>query len=219
MQAGFLDSLRVVSAEGDPLVFSKAFYQVLDEAALLKALDSARALEREGTSDGSEEKADRFAWLEEPESEEGPRRSLGSLTVDRGRLTLECSSRQRLERGKRLLEDLAGPALKSLGDQFEDLKTAMGKMKDSPRKAQKPPIPREVEFELVGKVLAEHYRKWPDHPLPALDGRTPREAVSSPEGKAKVEEVLRLIENGEERKRLAGEPWFDVSRLRAELKM
>jgi hypothetical protein len=69
-------------------------------------------------------------------------------------------------------------------------------------------LPREVERELLLKLKGEHYAKWPDQSLPALHGKTARQAVI---------DLLRTMENGEERLRKEGRPAYDFSRLRKEL--
>jgi hypothetical protein len=94
-------------------------------------------------------------------------------------------------------------------------------MRKSKRSGPKPEsgIPPEVEREMVQKVMAEHYRTWPDTPLPALGGKTPRQAVATAEGRAQVADLLKLFENGEERNRREGRAWFDVSGLKAELQI
>jgi hypothetical protein len=193
-------------------VFSEAAYRVLDEAALLRALDSCGALDREDPEEG------RFRWLEELSPGSESRRSLGTLRVEGGRLVLETNSKQRLARGRALIEGLAGAALAHQGDKFTGLQTAMRQHKGSAPPPESK-IPPEVQREIIGKYMAEHYRTWPDTPLPALDGQTPRQAAATPQGRSRVAEVLKLIENGEDRKRRAGEAWFDVSVLKAELKI
>jgi hypothetical protein len=117
-----------------------------------------------------------------------------------------------------LVESLAGAAVSHQDDEFTGVEAAMRKVK---RSGPKPvsEIPPEIQRELVQKVMAEHYRTWPDTPLPALGGKTPRQAVETPEGRSQVAELLKFIENGEERKRRAGEAWFDVSGLKAELQI
>jgi hypothetical protein len=54
----------------------------------------------------------------------------------------------------------------------------------------------------VKAVLAErlraHYRGWVDDKIPALGGRTPREAVSDPDGREAVEALIVDIERGGE---------------------
>lgn len=45
--------------------------------------------------------------------------------------------------------------------------------------------------------LARRYRTWPDEPLPALGGRTPRQAVRDAAGRRAVVELLRTFEASE----------------------
>lgn len=43
---------------------------------------------------------------------------------------------------------------------------------------------------------------------------TPREASKTQEGREKLKEVLKVLENAEERKKRAGDSNYDVSKLR-----
>jgi hypothetical protein len=56
-------------------------------------------------------------------------------------------------------------------------------------------IPPEIARQAVHEVLDRHYRQTLDQPVPALDGKTPREAARTPAGRRKVVEWLKLIEN------------------------
>ncbi|MEK7750923.1 MAG: hypothetical protein AAB654_03330, partial [Acidobacteriota bacterium] len=78
-------------------------------------------------------------------------------------------------------------------------------------------IPLEVRQQLLTEYMERHFAAWPDIPLPALDGKTPRQAVETAAGRSKVSAILRDFENGEEHKRRAGEPYYEIARLRAEL--
>ena len=204
------DSLRVVSFEGDELVFSRARYAVQDEDALRHALDQSKAFQPDEDPAG-------YGWLDEAEDATGGRRAFGHLRIAGGELTLECSTRQRLERGKALLQFLAGENLRHLGDDFTSWQSAMRDREPAPGPPKRSSLPPEVERELVQKVLDEHYRKWLDMPLPALDGKTPRQAVATSEGRAQVVDLLKLLQNGEEHKRSDGLAWYDVSKLKAAL--
>src|SRR5207244_2114618 len=44
------------------------------------------------------------------------------------------------------------------------------------------------------ETLRRHYHSWPDEQLPALGGRTPREAVQDPDGREAVQALLRQFE-------------------------
>ena len=201
--------MRVVSFEGDELVFSKARYQILDEDALRSALDASPAL-------SPEEDTGEYAWLGD-EEEGGARRSLGHLKIHGGQLTLECSTRQRLERGKQLLRELADAALRHIADDFTSWQAALRDRPPSVRTPKGSGLPPEVERQLVSQTLARHYRKWPDEPLPALDGKTPRQAVATAEGRVQVLDILKMIDNHEARNRREGRAWYDVSALKKEL--
>jgi hypothetical protein len=67
---------------------------------------------------------------------------------------------------------------------------------------------------LYSKKMTEWATRWVDEKIPALDGKTPREALRTPEGKKKVEELLKDFENMEERKKRDGEPYIDIDVLR-----
>ena len=66
---------------------------------------------------------------------------------------------------------------------------------------------------MVGQYYEEHYRKWLDEPLPALDGRTPREAAALKSARPKLISLLKAMENMAERQRREGRPAYDFSRM------
>lgn len=135
-------------------------------------------------------------------------------------VTLECNSKERFKRGKDLVEEAGGIALQHVRDEFKsqtELKRsalAHGKRDDE--------LPRPStaeERKLIASYLDDHYRRWLDMTLPALDGKTPRDAAKTSKGRAQLIELLKEFENNEERKRRNGEPFYDVNKLRKELKL
>jgi hypothetical protein len=50
------------------------------------------------------------------------------------------------------------------------------------------------------ETLRRHYRSWPDERLPALGGRTPREAVRNADGREAVQALLTQFERDMERR-------------------
>ena len=66
-----------------------------------------------------------------------------------------------------------------------------------------------------------HYADWIDHALPALEGKTPREALGTASGRAAVDTLLKDMENRERRGAGgaggAGGPPFDFTGIRREL--
>ncbi len=215
LAANWVESLRLSNTDGDELLFSKSVYRVVVEAAAITALH--RCPEFQDESDQTEftpaEARQHFVWLNERKT------VLGNIRIGTDELVLECNSRQRMERGKLLLSNIAGESLRHLRDEFTTQKELKSRAAAAPRGAQphQEEIPKEVRDEVVVRFMEEHYGTWPDTKLPALGGKTPREAARTPKGRKQVIAVLKTIENGEDRKRQSGEPFYDVARLRAEL--
>lgn len=76
-------------------------------------------------------------------------------------------------------------------------------------------IPEAEANRIVREMLDRHYADWPDHPLPALDGQTPRQAVRSAEGKERVRTLIKSFEHAAARGPAGQAP--DTARLRREL--
>ncbi|MCX6636140.1 MAG: hypothetical protein NT090_13825, partial [Acidobacteria bacterium] len=212
LSAQWVESLRLCNHDGDEILFSKALYRVLDQTALDAAL--------RGCPDLSDDRDDgtHYTWLKDDPGPEG-RTVLGTFRIEGWELVFECNSKQRHKRGKKLLDGLAGAALRHLRDEFTTQKEMKRQALEKPRagKSESEEIPLEVRQQLITEFMERHFATWPDIPLPALDGKTPREAVKTAAGRSKVSAILRDFENGEEHKRRAGEPYYEVARLRAEL--
>ncbi|HEY7392166.1 MAG TPA: SEC-C metal-binding domain-containing protein [Bryobacteraceae bacterium] len=215
MAAQRLADLRVVNAEGDELEFCSALYRIEDEASLIARLEAATPFEADQSNDPA---VRAFAWLEQGVVE-GPRRSYGRIEIRDGKLRLECNSRKRLAIGRQLVEKHGYGVIQHLGDTFQLLEALKREsLAEKPRtKAADASIPPEVEREVILKVKTEHYTRWVDEPLPALGGRTPREAARSEVGRRQLEGLLRFMENAEERSRQQGRAAFDFAALRKTL--
>lgn len=206
-------------SEGATLVFCEAVFDVRDHATVAAVLDSFPDIER--SPGGAREAQRTYRWVGAREPEvllPDARRLLGELALSRTRLVLSCHSRERLEEGRRRLEEAAGPALHHRADTFTDpLLTATGRaamaIVDG---SSNPEVPPEARAAVVD-LLKRHYARWVDAPLPALGGRTPREAVGQAELRPAVEELLRVIENVEARRHQEQGVSFDTAGLRSTL--
>jgi hypothetical protein len=196
----------VVTAEGDPMVFGKVVFDVLTEDALFDALD--RQSELLADADGG------YEWVEE--SNGGFTRTLGGIAIASARLTLEVTSRQRAERGRVLLEKAAGASIRHRATRYESLESTLKRARRRPMSPHDEVPPAEA-----ARVLAEfkerHYRTWPDVPLPALDGRTPRHAARLKTVRPRLIELLKELENHEARDAKPGAPPYDSGWMWREL--
>ncbi len=197
----------LVTAEGDPMVFGKVVFDVFDRAAVAAALD--------GHADLSREEDGEYAWLEE--ADDGFTRSLGHIVLEEGRLVLEVTSRQRADRGRHLIEECGGTALRHRATQFEGVEKALERHASKPREPIPAGIPPEVAAQLVLEYKERHYATWPDEPLPALDGKTPRAAARSKKLTPRLMDLLKEMENMESRAERPDNPAYDFGRLWSEL--
>ncbi len=129
---------------------------------------------------------------------------------------LDCLSEKRLELGKDMLKIL-GDSIEFQSESKQYPELSGRKNKTVKNKTQQNELDEPVRKMLREKYLEDHYRKWVDMPISSLGGMTPREASKTQEGKAKLKEVLKVLENAEERRKRQGEPSYDVGKLREAL--
>ena len=140
---------------------------------------------------------------------------LGAITFERGRMKLETKSRERLERGKQLLgEYLAGVARHRV-DSIKDLNVAMEEFAGRPEREVADELPEDVQAQLLGPIMQKQIESWIDERIPALNGKTPRQAVKTKAGRDKVVAMLKDQENSMQRQ--PGAALVDFSAVYREL--
>ena len=236
---------EVVTPEGDEIAPSRAVYRVKDPEKVLAGLEKVEAvlkLEETVDPDGQIEEA-HFKWFTQMEEGGGGRKRrsegvvlstrflqevgdkplhcMGDIEMDRQELTLECLSKERLEKGRKLLQASLGESIEHVSSSFLGLEEALeeGSWSEEHLPGAREPedLPPEVSRRILLDFLEDHYQSWVDTPLPALKGKTPREASSTEEGRAMLEEVLKVIENLEERRRKEEGVGYPVERIRRDL--
>ena len=139
--------------------------------------------------------------------------SLGTVTLTPKKLELWCLSKERLERGKKRLQEIIGNDIQYQRDHYEDMLKKAGRKSARTSSIEGEGVPDKF-LPLYTKAMEEWITRWVDEKIPALGGNTPREAVRTLEGKKKVEELLKDFENVEERKKRDGEHYIDINVLR-----
>jgi len=106
-----------------------------------------------------------------------------------------------------------GRLLVHVGDEYRDLEDALASTEPSP--------PRDPSLEIdpaISRRMQEKLRDdWLNEPVPALGGRSIREAARDPTMREQIDEMFKGLEYLEEQQRKAGEPYFDVADMRREL--
>jgi len=192
---------------GEPILLVTEHYRVTNWFALATALAARPDVE------GDRENG----WVKFEELEKEERRSLATIeAVEPDSLEVFCRTLKLADAAREWLEEVAGKALTHKGREVVDPRSpqALGSAKAPAR----PGIPPELQLQLVREMLTRHYETWPDTALPALGGKTPTEAVATPEGREAVAELLKEFDQSEARRagEEGGEP-FDFGFLRKRL--
>lgn len=234
----------LLTPERHEMLFCKAVYDVENFHGALFRLKQEFdfCLDEEGEEEG--ERSALFTWLKRGRSKkivpEGERRaegiviqsammptpesegtlSLGTVTVTERRLILETISRERLDAGKGRIGELLGDYVRFRVDRFQAVEAFMKEREakgEKQKKQEKSEIPDEVKQAVMSRFLSRYCEEWIHNAIPALDGKSPLEMVRLPGGRERVEQLLKEIENSEERKKREGEIYVDVDALRQRL--
>jgi len=179
---------------GEPLLFTTDHFEVQDWPALQTALAA------QGDVQGSRENG----WSRLIEKPGEPTRPLLSITAQAGghRVSLQSMSASLAESGRAWFEALAGDAATFVLREVSDPKGLLSNAQRSGAPAGVAPgLPEGVDpqelAEAIAGVVKRSYANWADEPIPALDDRTPRQAIETPTGLERVKGLLRTYEDGE----------------------
>lgn len=182
----------------DRFIFDRANRKAVEQR--LAAIDEADRLPAEGGETV-------FALLKP-----GGDTVIAHLFVSGGTLRVETNSEQRATAIRRTVEEACGALIRHRSREQKDPALLMA---EQPRPAGPPPEPTPEEQSVMREFKQEHYRKWLDEPIPALRGKTPRQAARSRAGRADLDLLLRDLEHREAA--LPDGERFDVAVLRGEL--
>ena len=118
---------------------------------------------------------------------------LGTIALQGKALVLSVNSQERCDLGRMLLSELLGQRIGQPVVTTETVEQIMASRYDAEPK--RPAIPEEELCAIIHAEMDRHYRKVLDEPVSALRGKTPRDAVKTEHGRAKVVEWLKQMEN------------------------
>ena len=222
---------KVVNREGDPYQVIEACYPLASgkRKQVAACLDTEARLRRTGvrppTWDWEARASEHPSSL--PSAEGGlaidvhpdgdtDRVVLANLKLSGKQLEVAVNSSRRLQNTRALIEALLGELVGEPGIVIKSVEEAMAGHRHTaaqPRSA----VPRRIEREALRRYLDSHYRSWLDEKIPALGGKTPREAARDFEGRAQLIELLKDLENLEARRAKDTGVGFDALWLWREL--
>ncbi len=120
---------------------------------------------------------------------------LGSLELKGKALLVTVNSAARAEKIEALVKKAAGERLKQPLTAIRTVEQIMAEDRPEEPADGAEEIPPEIARQITQDYLDTHYRETLDAPVPALGGKSPRQAVRSAAGREKVLEWLKLLEN------------------------
>jgi hypothetical protein len=200
---------QLVNFDGEVQLLTTVHFDVVDEVKLVSALDHAPEIHADT--------AGIWTWVGTGRQRKEPV-TRAFLRLEGDRLRIETNSRERGEAVKALVEQLAGDAARYRVTEHQDIEQAMQDAKGAGR--QPAPLPeelREPAHEAVMQMLVEHYERWLDEPVPALDDVTPRAAAADPARRERVAGLIEGLEGLYEKALAAGEAAYDPTWMWEEL--
>ena len=181
---------------GDRLLFTTDHYAVQDWDALAAALAARPDVQ-----------GDRQAgWDRLLEGDDGQTRSQASINIEAGgqRVGVFYKTAALAEQGRDWFDALAGKSVKFRLREVSDPKGVMSRAQVQAPHAQvktSSALPAGLDAETLAAaletVIKRNYANWADEPIPALQERTPRQAIQSVAGMERVKGLLRSYEDGE----------------------
>ncbi len=122
---------------------------------------------------------------------------LGHIKIDGRRMTIEVNSENRAQIIRALIEEmLSGARYKTTV--IESLQAMLARAKEEgetpvsrQRQKERDELNSRPEVQAeVAEYLRQHYSTWPEIKLPALNGKTPLQAVKTKDGREMVEALL-----------------------------
>jgi len=182
----------VDAVTGEALLLITDHYRVSDWEALQQAL--AAQPDVDGDRDAG--------WNRLEKGRDEQTRPIVSINPDKvaDRISIFYKTQGYADRGRPWFEALARDAVQFLSRELSDPKGALADMSTTQRQKldrPAPHLPPDVMAELIEKVIRQSYANWPDEPIPALGGKTPRQAIRTLAGLERVKGLLRGYEASE----------------------
>ena len=180
------------SHSGDPILLITDHYRVNNWDDLGAALETQSDIEGDRAS----------GWARRFDCADGQTRQSVSINLgkDDDRIEVFYKTQKYADQGRPWFEALAGKSVEFAGRVLSDPRSAMknpstGKPGSSATTV--PNLPPEALAEAIEQVLRRTYANWSDEPIPALGGKTPRQALATATGRERVRGLLRSYEAGE----------------------
>lgn len=203
---------QITNNDGDPIVLCTLYYKlscspkmVFDHLVPLCKGEKPKNLLMDGKFRNNELYSIRFPWIKNQSKD----LILGDIKIEDNKLIICVNS---VERSKKIQKEIKRRLPEAI---FESEKVKPLNLKNLKQKSAAPSPPTVEEKTIIRMYLKKYYKEWLDSPLPALNGKTPRQTAKTDEGKERLEFLLLDFEMSNQHQSAHLE--IDVQALRQEL--
>ncbi len=205
-----LEHSRFLTPDGDELIFARADYSFGEFNLVISKIRDIKAIQE--ISGGSDEL--RVFVLSDKE-----KKNIDTLIeVEAGKLSIQAHSIDSLNRAKEVVEKRLKGLLLHKGDSTKHPDSLIHNGSSVTAKQKKLPFGVRNKKEME-RILDEYYDDWIDEPIDALNGKSPREALKTKNGRDKLTSILSELEKLYGHAKKMGEPYYDIKKLRNKLKL
>ncbi len=201
------------NTDGDALLFTTDHY-ALDASARDEVARRLTALGAVASDDPTA--SERCYELVRPGRAAGDEGTIiGRLRLTDAALAVETNSVARADHLRQRIDAACGELVRHRIREHSDPRAPLAHGGGAEDAAPVPALDPAEAAAIEREYKQRHYRRWLDEPIPALDGKTPREAVRTGAGRHRVDVLLRDIEHREGR--LPPAQRVDLAPLRRDL--
>lgn len=201
------------NTDDEPLSFHKLVFEIESPRAAFDALkalaldaDEAALLAGAEMDEHGELRRVEFPWQKRgnTKNKSWDNTILGNLALDGARLVAEVNSEARAKRIREIIEDRLGARARHLATEIQSTESMLARAREEgdnaaarARKEEHERFASQPEVQaMLTEQLRRYYESWTEEKIPALGGKTPRQAVKDPEGREMVEALFLQIERG-----------------------
>jgi len=199
---------QLCNTDGDPLEFHRLIFEVSSAQEAFDGLcDLCVTTESEELlSEAKKDKLGRITRVEIPWNRYDhktlctmPNTLLGRIVIEGSRLSAEVNSARRAVTLRREIDCRLGDRARFKVDEIQNVKSVMcdpheeiegNTTSEEHRELMQHPEVREH----LSEIMSRHWEAWVDQEIPALGGKTPKEAVQTPVGREAVEALFKDAE-------------------------
>ncbi len=147
---------------------------------------------------------------------------LGHIRLEKNKMIVEVNSKERSKKFLSVLKKRMPKGWQLKTTVIENSVAKAGKEKKSSREIEQAQKLKELNEspevqELLTKTIENHWKSWPMTPLPALNGKTPVEAIKSKDGRARVDALITQFERTVKQRSVPGQTIETFQKLRERL--